>query len=284
MKSFLSHGARVGIALCVAAVSLAGCSGDSKGAAGSVPSNCTPAHPDVQTLTKGELKVNVLVSAPYALLDGSKLTGIDGEIVNKIAALECLSVQPASTDGPALIKSIQSKRADVAIGGIYYTKERAAQVTLSDTMYRDGMAILSKQGFSTVADLKGHKVGTVQSALWQADLQKVLGADNVVGYPSPAAIMADLKAGRLDAAVMASSEAAVRVSDDKDLKAATMQADPEVAATTSPGKVVMAIVPDNKSLTDAINADLATLLKDGSIAKALTDNKLDAALAGGGTK
>jgi polar amino acid transport system substrate-binding protein len=169
----------------------------------------------------------------------------------------------------------------MAIGGIYYTDDRAAILQLSDVMYRDGMAIISKTGLGSLGDLRGKSTGVVQGYLWNAELQKALGQDSVKIYQDSTSMISDINSGRLDAGILTSAEAAFRAQGG--LKAAPFAADPSVPSSTKPGKVVIPSPKGNSSLGTAINGDIATLLKDGTVAKALQSNGMDPALAGPGT-
>ncbi|WP_458106616.1 ABC transporter substrate-binding protein [Arthrobacter sp. R3-55] len=279
MKS-LHKSALIPTALLISGLALAGCA--SPAAEGAATAGCTPAHPDMTTVTKGTLKVSVLVTPPYSELGagGENLGGVDGEIVKAIAKKECLEVKATPVDGPALLKSVDSKRADVAIGGIYFTEERAAQLNLSSTMYRDGMAILSPAGLSSLADLQGNKIGVIQGYLWNKDLSAVLGNDNVTQYPDAAGLISDLKSGRIKAGIFTTAESSYRVTQDSQFKSVIFKADDQIAASTKPGNVVLASTKGNETLSKAFNENITALLADGTIAKILKDNGIDESLAG----
>ena len=245
-------------------------------------STCTAAHPNVQTLAKGKLQVSAYVSPPYTAQNGSSIDGVDGTIIKKIAQMECLTLDINSVSGAAQIAGIQAKRVDLGVGGIYYTAARAKILSLSIPMYQDGMALLSKSKVAgTISDLKGKTVGVIQGYLWNADLQKALGVANVKVYQSSDGMIADLKNGRLAVAVLTSAEAGYRAKQTSGLLVTPMQSTPEVAASQSKGKVILAIAKDETALTAALNADIKTLLSDGTIKSALTANGMDPSLAGG---
>jgi polar amino acid transport system substrate-binding protein len=262
---------------------LSACGGGDDGAGNSVAADCTPAH-DFATVEDGVLTVSTYVSPPYTVLDraGSDVAGVDGEIVQRIAEMECLTVQANPVTGAALIESITSGRADVAIGGVYRTPEREDTLSISDTMYRDGMALLSTSGASSVDDLVGQKVGVIQGYLWNEDLQNVLGADNVTVYQDADGMLADLESGRVDATVLTTAEAAFRAEQSgADLKVAEMKIDDRVASSTAPGEVVLAMQDGADQMATAFSEDIQSLLDDGTIAEILSGNGIDSSLAGG---
>jgi polar amino acid transport system substrate-binding protein len=233
-------------------------------------------------VSDGALTISTYVSPPYTVLDraGSDVSGVDGQIITAIAKQECLEIKANPVAGAALIESIQSGRADVAIGGVYRTPEREATLSLSDTMYRDGMALLSADGLSSIADLQGKKVGVIQGYLWNEDLQTALGADAVSTYQDADSMLADLSAGRVDAAVLTSAEAAFRATQSKGLKVEQFQSTDQVAASTAPGEVILAMPKGATEMTTAFNEDIKSLLDDGTIASILSDNDMDESLAG----
>ena len=265
------------------ATALSACgSSDSSGPA--VASDCKPAHPGLTTIFKGKLTVSTFVSPPYTELAkaGAEVGGIDGQLIRKIAAEECLTVDAKPVTGAAFIESITSKRGDLAIGGIYRTPEREKLLGVTTTMYRDGMSFLSKDGFSKVDDLKGKKLGVIQGYLWTKDLQKVLGSDSVTLYQDADSMLADLDAGRIDAATLTTAEASYRQKQSSGLKAEAVAADNRVAASTKPGEVVLVLNKQATEFLSALNEDIDGLLKSGQIGKVLTANGIDSELAGAG--
>ncbi|NKX51586.1 transporter substrate-binding domain-containing protein, partial [Arthrobacter deserti] len=97
----------------------------------------------------------------------------------EIAALECLEVDWQEVTFAAGLQSLQSGRVDTSMGGIYRTAERAELLDLGGTPYRDGVALLCKEGYKSLEDLAGKKVGVIQGYLWNKDLQAALGNDAV---------------------------------------------------------------------------------------------------------
>lgn len=263
--------------------SIAACGSASSPAAtaGSAPADCTPAHSGLSTLNDGKLTVSVFVSPPYSKIDGDSLSGVDGEIIKKLAAMECLALDAKSVDGAAVINSVISKRADLAIGGIYRSEEREEIMNLSDTAYRDGMVVLSEDRHKSVTDLEGKRTGVIQGYLWNSDLQKALGDDSVVVFQDTASLMADLESGRIDAAILTSAEGAFRAAaSDQKLKAEPFEPSDQIESSTEPGQVVLAMVKGNDSLTLAFNENIKTMIEDGTIAALLEDEGMDPELAG----
>jgi len=264
------------------ASSLAACAGSAP--AGSASSNCSPAH-KFSTIQSGKLTVSVYVTQPYTdnAPAGAPLGGVDGKIINKIAEAECLSIVPAYVDASTLINSVATKRADVAIGGLYYTEERNKVVTLSDTVYRDGMAILSKSGLASLEQLRGKSTGVIQGYLWNKELQDALGSDHVKLYQDATSLMADLDAGRVDAGILAGAEGAYRAKKSSTgLKSATFEPNSEVPTSTKPGNVILAMTKGNDDMAKAFNENIRKLIADGTMGEILKSEGIDPQVAGKG--
>ena len=203
-------------------------------------------------------------------------------IVTNIAKRECLDLVVKPVTGAAGIPTIQSARADMAVGGWYRTAERAKIVNLTDTAWRDGMALLSKDGVDSIPALEGKQVGVVQGQLWNEDLQKALGDDHVKLYQDADGVIADLRNGRIVAGVFTSAEAATRARQYPELTSAELKPDPRVSDSTKPGEVVYPNPRSLAGLNDALNADIQALVADGVVARALTSAHMSPQLAGSG--
>lgn len=169
-----------------------------------VSSNCKPAH-DVTTIKKGVLSVAAVDYFPVSVTSNGPFKGTEADMMKEFAKENCLAVKVVKVDFAGAIPAVDSGRADTAIGGFYRTAERAKVVGLSDPIYVDRLGVISKTGVSTVDQIRGHKVGTVDGYLWTADAKKVFGS-NVSVYPSNVEMKADLDAGRIDMAWTPSAE------------------------------------------------------------------------------
>lgn len=261
----------VGITM-TSALTLSACGGGGTG--DEVAKGCKPAH-TFSTVSPGKLTIAGYDLPPYASQSGGKLSGIDTDIVAEIAKMECLTVEPKWMATAAVIPTVQSNRADVAVADWYRTEARAKIVALSDPIYLDQMAISSKTGISKISDLKGKKVGTVDGYLWVADLKKYLGDDLKI-YPSTVNLNQDLKSGRIDIAV--DSYGSQKVTNP-DMKVEVAKPDPAVAASQEAAQASFPIPKDNAELLKAVNADLKTLRENGKVKEILVKHGLDASAA-----
>jgi polar amino acid transport system substrate-binding protein len=151
------------------------------------------------TLKPGVIKVAIEAYAPYTSMQGSKMVGLDADILNAIAGKLGLTVQPVVTDFPGMLASVQSHRVDITIGGVAWSADRQKQGLFTDPPYYSPPAMAVKDGktYHTVADLSGHSLGTVEGYVWVKSIQAVPGA-KLHAYPDAPSVFSDLGSGRID--------------------------------------------------------------------------------------
>jgi len=184
----------VAVVVAVGVLLVAGCSSATT-AAGPVSS----AAAGLDTIEKGKLKVAIEPYMPYTDMKDGKMVGLDAEILQAAAANLGLQIEPAMTDFKGMLNSVQSRRADVTIGGIGWSKERAEKGLFTDPVYYSpaAMAVVGDKPYKTVDDLKGLRLGTVSGYVWEQSIKAVDGAQTKV-YPDANGFFADLAAGRID--------------------------------------------------------------------------------------
>jgi polar amino acid transport system substrate-binding protein len=259
----------------VAASTLTACGGSSTGAA----DGCKPRH-KFSTVADRTLTVSTFDLPPYTKVEGNKITGVDGQILDEIAKRECLTIKAMPLDASAVIPAVQRKRADVAVGDWYRTAERAKIVALSDPIYTDQMGIISKGKVDSVPGLKGKKVGTVDGYLWVEELETYLG-DSLTKYPSSTAMWQDLKSGRIDIGVDSYGSAiyANKNTGGGKFTIKISKKSPAVAASREAAQSTVIMPKKNKALQDAVNSGIEAMKKDGTIVDILKKNGLEASAA-----
>jgi polar amino acid transport system substrate-binding protein len=274
VRSTLVRTLAAGTAAGLLAISLAACGGNGNTAAGG--SDCTPAHKDLKTITDGELTVASYDYAPATILEGDNVTGMEGELINEIAKMECLKVTVSTSGGAgAVIPSVQSKRVDIGSGNWLRTKERTKIVYLSTPLWSDPQAIVSKTGL-TSDDLQGKKIGSVAGNLWNDSMQKWLGDDFKI-YQDDESIYGDLKAGRIDALVASAASAKYRFKDAPIEGATVVDVKPNanVPQFAAVGQVMLPSSLDNEALGKALDEDIEKLRENGTIKKILEKYGVD---------
>jgi polar amino acid transport system substrate-binding protein len=253
-----------------AALVLTGCSSGTSSSGTSSSSGSSDAP--FSTITAGTLTVGVPTFPPFIGLENGKVTGPEGKIITKIADEYGLTVKPVAYDFSGLVTAVQQHRIDVAIGSIFRTAERAKAVGLSDPIYLEPGAVISKDGVDAVDDFEDRKVGTIQGYNWVDDLKKVLGDNKLTLYPSSADLQKDLEAGRIDVGID-SYGTAQYLYKGSSFKVEEFAADDRIKAGTAgnPGQTAILYAKDAKRLGTGLDEAIAKLHDDGYIAKTLED-------------
>lgn len=164
-------------------------------------------QPPLVVFTTGE-------NAPFSMSDRQKnLSGFDIDLIHQIAASMGRTVELKCVPFDAMIQSVRSKQADVAIGAISITKEREELVTFSPAYHMCDFAMLMlEETSSKIEDLVGAPIA-VRTGSWQekAVKEKWLNVPNLL-VRSETHLTADdvitkLKSGEFKAFVLNSDEA-----------------------------------------------------------------------------
>jgi polar amino acid transport system substrate-binding protein len=244
----------------------------------SVPENCTPKHKNLHTISDGALTVAAFNTLPmFEYTPGQPIKGIDGQLVETLAQMECLELRVNVMQASSAIPAVQSNRADIAAGGWYATAERKEVVGLTQPYYSDAVVFVSHEGYDQVAQVKGKKVGTVQGYLWPETLKALYGEDNVKIYQTPDAQFNDLAAGRIDAVVegVAVGTQAVAARPNDGLQVKKVAPDPSFPETITPSVIALPFTPGNDSLGQALSEDIDELLSTGQIDTYLSNAGVD---------
>lgn len=236
-----------------------------------VANACNPAH-EFKTISPGRLTVATMMIPPFLIPDNAGLKGVDGDIITKIAEMECLTITPIVVDTRAVMQYVVSGKADVAVGNWFRTATRLKSMDMSDPVYLDSLAIYTKEGTASLVSLaeSGKVVGTVQGYNWVSDLQKLFGS-KIKLYPSPAALAQDLEAGRIEAGLDSLSGGlyAQQQGGFKGFKIVRAEPDQRVRASIEAAQIAFALAKGNNELTKAINDDIAKLREAKGIDSAL---------------
>lgn len=266
MRSRLTIAATAALGLSFA---LAGCSSSSDAAdpSASAAADCVPAHPDATTITDGVLTVAQYPYAPFSTYEDGVLSGIEGDVMTKIAEMECLTIEVVPGESAAMITSVQNGRADTTLGSWYRTAARAEVVSLSDPVVTSPLSLISLTGASTGDEIAKMTIGIGQGLTNADNLSAMLG-DQLKTYPSADAAMADFQAGRVDGVIMGLGAAVEQLSlhptDGASIE--PIEADERIPATVDIGQTNFPVNKSNESLLDAINEDIAEIRSSGALA------------------
>lgn len=271
-RASLAAAAVLGMAL------LAACSDDAP--ASTVDDSCEPAH-EFSTVEEGYLTVATYEFAPHTLLEGDKLSGIEGELLGEIAERECLTLKVQTSGGAAAsVPAVETGRADLAAGDWWRTADRAKIVSLSSPLYLDQGALVSTEGFQTIADLEGHTFGSVVGNLWNDQFADAFGGDFKV-YQDGESAFNDLAAGRIDAIIDSVGATTARFETDPidGADIVPLEYDERISVTKNPGQVNWPTSKNNPELTEALNAQIELMHEDGTIEDALEEYGIGAGAA-----
>ncbi|BBY62586.1 substrate-binding periplasmic protein [Mycolicibacterium helvum] len=241
--------------------------------------DCTAAHPGISTVRPGSLTVATYNFPPFLVVDGTSVSGIEGEILRNIAEMECLTLMSQPLDTASVIPATQNGRADVSAGDWYCTTARAQVLSLAGPVFSDQIVIVSNDGATTFDELQGRSIGTVDGYMWNEELQKMFGPRLRI-YPNPTAVYNDLESGRLDSAIDSIGTASfAKKQKNANWTIERPAPDSRVASSEVPGQVCFPMSMNNPSLFTAVSEDIVTLRNNGTIARILEDNGLNPSAA-----
>jgi len=231
----------------------------------------------LETIEPGVLKVAIQPYAPYTSSKAGKLSGLDSDILNAVAKKLDLKVQPEITDFAGMLASVQSRRVDITIGGVAWTKERQKQGLFTDPPYYSppAMAVRSGKKYSTVKDLEGRRLGTVEGYVWVKSIKAVPGA-KLGAYPDGNGVFDDLRAGRLDDGFHDPLIIIAAQKERPELKVETQYLTPPTAAEVAakpdydyfrPYMTSFYLPPQAKKLEKAISDEIRKMYDNGELTK-----------------
>lgn len=155
-------------------------------------------------------KLVVAVSPDYApfefqaLVDGkNKVVGADISLAQKIADEIGVKLEVSSMSFDNVLGSLQAGKADIAISGLSYTKERAKTFDFSEPYYetKNAMLVLAdKLGeYTDINDFKGKNIAVLKGSIEERLAKNQLTDSNVVSLTNMGSAVNELKAGKVDA-------------------------------------------------------------------------------------
>lgn len=229
----------------LAAVSLAACgSSESK---------------DAQAGIKEKGKLVVAVSPDYApfefkaLVNGKDtIVGSDIQLAQAIADELGVKLELSSMNFDNVLSSVKTGKADMAISGLSYTKERAKAYDFSETYYKTENAFLVKKSdlakFDHLAAFNAKKVGVLKGTIEEGLAKDQLSKSSVTPLIVMGETINELKSGQLDAVNLEKPVAEGYITQNPDLAIA------KVALKTGEGDAKAVAMPKgSKTLTATVN-------------------------------
>ena len=175
-----------------------------------------------------------------------------------------LEVEPNLMEWAAEIQSVQSGRVDIMHGMMGWNDQRIKVINISDPIYYGGANITQTKAtnWSTVKDLEGRTIATIQGFGWIDQLKAIDGAKLKLYDTSDAAIR-DLLAGRIEAlfADPPLIQYAIAKNPDWNIHAVAIQQDYDEKYGLLTGKynVVFGLNKDAPELLKAVNEQIAEI-------------------------
>ena len=159
---------------------------------------------DVKTVEAGKLTIGMNGDMPMTQIKDGKLGGTDGELMVWVAQQIGLEAKPVQMDWAALIEATKQGKLDVMHGAMGWLEARTKIMILSEPIYYFGTLLAQKEenNYTSFADMKGRKVGTVTGFTLVPELKTVDGIGEVKLYDTSDGVMQDLLAGRIDMAIL----------------------------------------------------------------------------------
>ena len=147
--------------------------------------------------------------------DSGQADGFTNDIaIQTLAKMGLTNIEPVVTDWGGLIPGLKAERFDLITGGMYILGSRCENVSFSEPVAKSGDAILVPAGnpknINSYTDiLEGGHIMVTGAGYNTVEAAKRLGIDDahLMQVPGPTEMVAALKAGRADAAVLTDFEA-----------------------------------------------------------------------------
>jgi len=200
---------------------------------------------------------------PFSYHDESgALVGYDVEVAQAVGEKLGLDVEFAETEWAAIFAGLEGKRFDVIANQVSINDEREAKYSLSDPYTISPGALIVKTDNTTITgfdDLEGKKAAQSATSNWY-ELATSYGAtvEDVEGWNESITLLRDNRIDfTLNDKLTFLDFVATEGADDIKI----------VAETDDPSRSAFALTKANAKLTDDINAALADLAADGTLAK-----------------
>lgn len=217
-----------------------------------------------ELIEAGTLNVAFNGDMPGTGYQDGRLIGLDGELMHWIADELGLKVKPNLMEWAAEIQSVKTRRVDIMHGMMGWNDQRIKVINISDPIYYGGANITQKKStnWSTVKELEGKTIATIQGFGWIDQLKAIEGATLKLYDTSDAAIR-DLLAGRIEAlfADPPLIQFAISKNPDWDIHAVPISQgfDKKYSLLTGKYNVVFGLSQDAPELLKAVNGKIAEI-------------------------
>jgi polar amino acid transport system substrate-binding protein len=158
--------------------------------------------------------------------DAGNADGFTNDIaIETLAKMGLTNIEPVVTDWGGLIPGLKAERFDLITGGMYILNSRCENVSFSEPVAKAGDAVLVPAGnpknINNYADvLSGGHIMVTGAGYNTVEAAKKVGIDDdhLMQVPGPTEMVAALKAGRADAAILTYFEASHLADDHAEIE------------------------------------------------------------------
>ena len=172
----------------------------------------------------------VTVAPPFSYVDGTTMTGISNDILQRVAEIENFTIDYVPLKFDALIPSIQAGQIDIAVSGIFVTEERKRVVDFSDPYHIQGAILVAPHDsdINGVEDLQGKRLAAEQGSapLNIANANAEEWGVTIRIFPDAANMQLAMRTGDVDAMIYDSGIVAYQLQVEGDNPTIKMISDP----------------------------------------------------------
>jgi polar amino acid transport system substrate-binding protein len=202
--------------------------------------------------------------APYSYPDPEKpekIIGFECDLAEALAAKLGVKAQLVQNQWDQLVPGLERGNFDIVLNGLEVTEENQQRIVMTQPYYVYAQQLVTRKetrDITRLADLKGKAVGVLSASAALRLVQKEAGVDMRV-YPGNVEAIRDLKAHRIEAAVM-------------DLPIAIYYAKPDPALqfageSFAPGYYAIGVRRQDRTLLAALNQAIKELAQEGTLEK-----------------
>lgn len=212
-------------------------------------------------LVEGRLRLAVDASYPPLALtaaDGT-LEGLEVDIARELARRLGVPLQLSVTDVGGGLDALIANRYDGILAGLSRSPDLEDRVAFSRPYFDDGPRIIARKSAATDA-LDGQRVAVELGSAADIAARRSLARGarfTLIHVPDPAAVIAALRLGAADAALLDPASARLAVRSDPTLRQASEPFEPR--------PLQIALRRANRGLVFAIDAALETMASDGTL-------------------
>lgn len=151
--------------------------------------------------------------APFSEVAGGQPAGYDIDLARAVAGKLGLRAEFVSSNLDSIYDDLARGRADLAASALPYAPEQGWRVSFSTFYFNAGQVLLARAGapISSTAELAGRSVGAALGSDADTYARGLAAAGTPIrlrsAYDTPAEVLADLRRGALDAAIVDNASA-----------------------------------------------------------------------------